>query len=232
MPKDNSHENTQDSLHDDVLSQLEDLAFDPERPLIVSDADEVIFAFVRGLEAYLLDNGHFMDLKSFAMRGNIRDSKSGEAVSAEAVKSLINGYFSERTEQIEPVDGAADALGALSERAQIMVLSNLPLDCRDARHRALVKHGMDYPLVANIGRKGPAMAYLAARQEAPMYFLDDIPHNITSVAQAAGSVTRLHFVADHRLRDLIGAADDADVRTDDWPAARRYIEGHLAAAGF
>ena len=221
-----------DDLHDDVLRQLETLRLSPERPLIVSDADEVIFAFVRGLEAYLLDNGHFMDLKSFAMRGNIRDSESGEAVSGEAVKSLINGYFSERTEHIEPVAGAAAALAALSERSQVMVLSNLPLDYREARRRALVKHGMDYPLIANIGRKGPAMAYLAARHKAPMFFLDDIPHNIASVARAANRVTRLHFIADHRLRDLIGAADEADVRTDDWDEARQFIEGRLAAAGY
>ncbi len=221
-----------DSLHDDVLSQLEALQLTPERPLIVSDADEVIFAFVRGLEAYLLDNGHFMDLKSFAMRGNIRATETGEAVSAEAVKALINGYFAERTEQIEPVDGAAEALAALSERAQILVLSNTPLDCREARRRALVKHGMDYPLVANIGRKGGAMAYLAARQSAPMFFLDDIPHNISSVARAAGSVTRLHFIADHRLRDMLGAAEDADARIDDWPGARQFIEQRLAAEGF
>ncbi len=221
-----------DSLHDDVLIQLEELQLSPDRPLIVSDADEVIFAFVRGLEAYLLDNGHFMDLKSFAMRGNIRDQETGEAVSAEAVKSLIDGYFAERTEHIEPVEGAADALAALSERAQILVLSNIPFDCREARRRALVKHGMDYPLVANIGRKGGAMAYLTARHAAPMFFLDDIPHNISSVARAADRVTRLHFIADHRLRDMLGAAEEAHARIDDWPGVRRYIEDQLAAAGF
>ena len=144
-----------DCLHEDVLTQLEALQLVPDRPLIISDADEVIFAFVRGLETYLLDNGHFMDLKSFAMRGNIRDSETGEAVSAHAVKELINGYFLERTEQIEPVDGAAAALEALAQRAQILVLSNTPLVCHEARRRALVKNGMDYPLVANMARRAP-----------------------------------------------------------------------------
>ena len=47
-----------DSLHEDVLSQLEVLQIDPNSPLIISDADEVIFAFVRGLEGYLQENGH------------------------------------------------------------------------------------------------------------------------------------------------------------------------------
>lgn len=221
-----------DSLHDDVLSQLEALRLTPERPLIVSDADEVIFAFVRSLEGFLLDNGHFMDLQSFALRGNIRDSNTKEPVSAEMVKSLIGDFFSERTEQIEPVDGAAEALAALSERAQVLVLSNVPLDQIPARRRALVKNGMDYPLVANIGRKGSAMAYLAERHEAPMFFLDDIPHNISSVAQKANAVTRLHFIADHRLRNLLGAADDADVRIDDWPGVRRFIEDRLSQQGY
>ena len=221
-----------DTLHDDVLSHLEALRLSPEHPLIVSDADEVIFAFVRSLEGFLLDNGHFLDLQSFALSGNIRDSETGEPVSAELVKALIGDFFDQRTEQIEPVDGAADALAALSRRAQILVLSNVPLDRRAARRRALVKHGMDYPLVANIGRKGGAMAYLAARHEAPVFFLDDIPHNIASVARAAGAVTRLHFIADHRLRDLLGAAEDADARIDDWPGVRRFIEMRLSEQGF
>ena len=221
-----------DSLHDEVLSQLEALSLTPERPLIVSDADEVIFAFVRSLEGFLLDNGHFMDLQSFALSGNIRDSQTREPVSAEMVKSLIGDFFSERTEQIEPVDGAAEALSALSERAQILVLSNVPLDQIPARRRALVKNGMDYPLVANIGRIGSAMAYLADRHEAPIFFLDDIPHNISSVARKAETVTRLHFIADHRLRNLLGQAEDADVRIDDWPGVRRFIEGRLSEQGF
>jgi len=221
-----------DSLHDDVLSQLEALSLTPERPLIVSDADEVIFAFVRGLESFLLDNGHFLDLQSFALSGNIRDSTTGDPVSAELVKELIGDFFDQRTEQIEPVDGAADALAALSSRAQVLVLSNVPLDRQAARRRALVKHGMDYPLVANIGRKGGAMAYLAARQKAPVFFLDDIPHNIASVARAAAAVTRLHFIADHRLRDLLGASEHAHARIDDWPGVRSYIETRLNEQGY
>ena len=108
----------------------------------------------------------------------------------------------------------------------------MPLDQIPARRRALVKNGMDYPLVANIGRKGSAMAYLAERHEAPMFFLDDIPHNISSVAQKANAVTRLHFIADHRLRNLVGAADDADVRIDDWPGVRRFIEDRLSQQGY
>ena len=221
-----------DSLHEDVLSQLEVLQINPNSPLIISDADEVIFAFVRGLEAYLLDNGHFMDLKSFAMRGNIRNSETGKAVSAQAVKSLIKGYFLERTEEIEPVEGAADALKALSKRAQILILSNTPLNCREARQRALIKNGMDYPLVANIGKKGPAVAYLSNQLNAPIFFLDDIPNNITSVAELASAVSRIHFIADYRLREFLGQAEDADIRIDDWPGARRYIEESLKVEGY
>ena len=222
----------QDSLHEDVLPQLEVLQIDPNLPLIISDADEVIFAFVRGLEDYLQDNGYYMDLKSFAMRGNIRNSDTGEAVSAQAVKNLINGFFLERTAEIEPVEGAADALKALSKRAQIIILSNTPLNCREARQRALIKNGMDYPLVANIGKKGAAVAYLSNQLNAPIFFLDDIPHNITSVAKSASAVTRLHFIADYRLRKFLGQAEDADVRIDDWSSARRYIEERIKAEGY
>jgi hypothetical protein len=42
----------------------------------------------------------------------------------------------------------------------------------------------------------------------------------------------LHFIADHRLRDLLGAAEDADARIDDWPGVRRFIETRLSEQGY
>ena len=67
---------------------------------------------------------------------------------------------------------------------------------------------------------------------APVFFLDDIPHNLASVAEAAPEVIRMHFIADPRLAALIPPASDCHFAGSSWPEARRFIEARLDAAGF
>lgn len=221
-----------DPVPQEVCTQLDALSLDPDRPLLISDADEVLFAFVRGLERFLNEQGLELRLETFALTGNIRERVSGEAVPAGDVRTLIERFFAERTEDLEPIDGAPQALDALAGRMQIMVLSNIPLAQREARQRALDRNGMNYPIVANSGRKGGAVARLVARMNAPVVFIDDIPHNIVSVAEEASEVIRLHFVGDARLARLLDISDGAHGRHDTWPEARSFIEDHLTQRGY
>ena len=221
-----------DPIPEFVQRQLEALELDADRPLLICDADEVLFAFVRGLERFLQEVGYELRLETFALTGNIRERESGLALPAGDVRDLIQRFFVERTESLEPIDGASEALQALSPRMQIMVLSNIPEAQRQARQRALDRHGMAYPIVANTGRKGGAVARLAARVQAPVVFVDDIPHNIDSVAEDAGDVIRLHFVGDERLAGLLDPAAGAHGRHDTWPEARAFIEARLAEHGY
>lgn len=219
-------------IHHSVLPQLETLVLEEGRPLVITDADEVLFLFIQGFEAYLEDNGHYLDLSSFALVGNIKNAATEEMAPAEVAKDLLDGFFRERTETMTPVPGAAAALSALSARAQIVVLSNLPEASRPAREKALALAGMSYPVVANTGLKGPVVRHMADIVKAPVFFLDDIPHNHTSVAQAAPDVQRVHFIADPRLARLIGPAEHSNHRVDDWAEARLLIERELEALGW
>ena len=197
---------------------------------MVSDADEVLLQFVRALESYLEEVGLYLDLKSFALTGNIKDGRTHEALEGTAVKRLLGEFFQHRVETVQPVEGAAEALAALARQAQIIVLSNIPLSGLEARRRGLRSHGMDYPVVANAGPKGGALALLTDLVSAPIFFLDDIPGNISSVAERAARVTRMHFVADPRLARLLEPAEDCHVRLDTWPDARAFIEARLDGA--
>ncbi len=73
----------------------------------------------------------------------------------------------------------------LAEHAQIVVLTNLPLAQREARQENLKQNGMDYPVIVGSGPKGPAVKWIAQNVDAPIFFLDDIFHNINSVADHA-----------------------------------------------
>jgi hypothetical protein len=220
------------AIHGLVRPQLDAIALDPNRPLIISDADEVLFLFMEAFERFLATRDLWIDLSSFALAGNIKRLGTNEPIGVEAARELLPGFFAEATETMEPVPGAADALAALSERAQVVIVSNVPVEQRDARIRALARHSMAYPVVANVGAKGGVVRHLADQVRGPVFFLDDIPHNHMSVATHAEDVRRIHFVADSRLARLIPASEHSHHRIDDWPTARALIEETLADAGF
>ena len=216
----------------DVARQIDELAILPGRPLIISDADEVIADFMTGFEAYLAHRGLYFTWREYKLNGHILRRSDDTAIENAAVGALVGDFFTDCVDQLAPVEGAAAAIGALSRRAQVVVLSNVPLAERARRQDWLKRHGMDVPLVANIGVKGPAVRELAARAAAPTYFIDDSPRHHETVARDAAQVTRLHFVANRRLAALIGPAPASHHRADDWPAARALIEADLDARGY
>ncbi len=201
---------------------------DPGRPLIICDADEVLLRFLVGLEGYLERNGCYLDLTSFRIHGNIKHQSTREAVDNEGVTKLIADFFASDTRHLLPVDGAAEALRHLSNRAQIVILSNLPEASRDARIENLVEHGMPYPVIAGKGPKGPVVKELLGDFRQTVVFIDDLPPNLTSVAAETPQVHRLHFIADPRLAKLLPAAADAHQRIDDWPRATEWISSVIA----
>lgn len=213
-----------------VAEQIAALDLDPGRPLIICDADEVLFLFIEGLERHLATQGLFLDLTSFALTGNIKRRADGVALDAAAVKGVLAGFFAVETALLDPAPGAAEALATLSRRAQIVVLSNLPAERRAARAEALTRHGMPYPVIANAGAKGPAVSALAARAGRPVVFLDDLPPHHASVADHAEAVIRVHMIADRRLAALMGPAPAAHARHDDWAEAHAFIAATLDGA--
>lgn len=213
-----------------VAAQIEALALTAARPLLIVDADEVLFYFMRGLERFLEGRQLYFDWQSYALHGNIRRRLDDSPVEAEELHLLLQRFFADATEDLEPVDGAAAALQRLKEHMQVIVLSNVPVLARQARERALARHGMDFPLIANGGPKGPAVAELLRRAPGPAVFIDDIPHNHASVAKLAPEVHRLHYVADTRLAALLGPAPDCHHRAASWDEIRDHVSALLIRA--
>ena len=58
------------AIDEAVIPQIDALDLVPGRPLVVSDADEVLVQFVAGLELYLETQGLWLDLQSFALTGD------------------------------------------------------------------------------------------------------------------------------------------------------------------
>lgn len=215
------------AFDESIRIQIDELHVQPDVPLILCDADEVLFQFLRGLEGHLEKEGYFLDLVSFALAGNIKHAESGEAVTRERVAELLAGFFASRTAHLEPVEGAAEALANLSHESQIVVLTNTPPERREMRAEALRKGGMPYPVIANKGPKGAAAAAIAEGHKAPAVFIDDIPPNIDAVLDAVPHAHGIHMVADPRLRPLIPKAPRATHRVDEWHEAEPLIAALL-----
>ena len=198
-------------LSEEISNQIKTLELDPDRPLVISDADEVLLQFMRQFEIYLDRNDMWIDLSSFRLQGNIKYKGSDVAVDM-TNRNIIDDFFAAETLNFSPVEGAAEALNALSKEAQIIILTNLPLAQKSERQINLSKHGMDYPVIVGSGLKGPAVKSLGEKINAPLFFLDDIPHNINSVAEYVPTSGRIHMIADPRLSKLIGAAEGASAR--------------------
>ena len=209
----------------DVTPQLASLDLCPDKPLLICDADEVLFEFMSTFVEHLDNRGCYYDWRTLSLTGNVRHRSDDRALRPSEVRALINGFFDAHTADIPSVDGAADALRRLNGQGiQIVVVSNLPLAQADVRRAALAEAAMAYPLIANVGLKGPTVRHLASQVDAPTAFVDDIPHHHDSVARHAQAVHRLHFTANPRLRELQGRASSAHYHPTSW----RGLETQLA----
>ena len=98
----------------DVFGQIEALSVDTGRPLIVTDADEVLFVFMADFERHLDDHGHYYDWSSYALFGNIRRCGDNGVANDDATIDLLDSFFDARTESMDAVPGASESLAALN----------------------------------------------------------------------------------------------------------------------
>ena len=202
----------------------------PGRPLLIVDADEVVLRFVDGFDQFLRIQGLYLDLASYRLHGNIKRMDDGRPVLDVEVSALLD-EFRRDLDSLEAVEGAHAALTALAPRLDIVMLSNIVPWQGPPRARNIAAIGLDMPLVANSGHKGPAVKALTARAGRPAFFIDDISQNLASAAEAAPEIFRIHLIGDDRLKPLLPPAPHAHLRADHWRDAHAFIDGKLTEAG-
>lgn len=215
------------TLHPRTRTEIEDLRLDGA-PLVVCDVDEVVLSFVGGFERHIERRGHFLDPKSYALAGNVKRRSDASALSRAEVEALLEEFFIRDAGRLDLVPGAVESLAALARQAQVVLLTNIPAAYRGQRRANLRGHGLDYPVVVNEGPKGPAVAHIAARVKEPLFFLDDAPENLRSVAIDVPHARLIHFIADARFEALCEEVAEVHLRTRFWERARRFVEEGIA----
>jgi hypothetical protein len=208
---------------DETKLQLAALQIDPNRPLVISDVDEVIVHFTRDLEDFLATKNLWLNPASLALSGNIQHRETKEIISMHGVSDLIDAFFAERTRHMKPIDGAIEALQDFSKHANVVMLTNLPHFAGDDRRLNMADLGLNFTVITNSGPKGPALQNLAARTTNPVVFIDDSPMFIQSANEYVPHMNLVHFVQDERFAVHMPHHDYVDLRTPTWAEARPHI---------
>lgn len=200
------------------------------KPLLITDCDEVLLHMVKHFGVWLRerhdidfnpDGGHFE---------NSMTRPDGSAIGRDEMWELLGGFFPAEMERQTLVPHAREALAALAEVADIVVLTNLGDHCRDARIAQLAAHGIEHRVECNQGGKGtPVSRLLEELRPSVTVFVDDLAVHHESVAKHAPQVFRLHMVSEPSLAPNVPPAPFAHARIDDWSQAKDWIAERFAA---
>ena len=201
------------------------------RPLVVSDCDEVLLHMVAPFRTWLSEaHGITFDMTRSDFGAALRRGDGTTLESAE-VWELLGGFFDGQMHRQTPIVGAVNAMRALAHHADVVILTNLQDHRQQTRTRQLADHGITARVFTNQGPKGPALQAIIA-QYGPSHtiFIDDLPQHHGSVAQLAPTVTRLHFCGEPALAPHIACAHragHAHARIDDWASAVPWLLARL-----
>lgn len=198
------------------------------RPLLITDCDEVLLYMIAHFRDWLEEEeGVTCDFSRAEFYQTMRRAGTGEPIEMAEGWALLNKFFDHQMHRQTPVEGAVEAIAAIREHADVVVLTNL-LDFRqETRRRQLLDHGIDVRVFTNQGPKGPALqAILDEYRPSRAVFIDDLPQHHGSVFEVAPDVRRLHLCAEPQIAPHIAcafSAGHAHARIDEWERALPWL---------
>jgi hypothetical protein len=195
------------------------------RPLLISDCDEVLFHMVRHFAEWVeADHGIDFPIHPEVFTKAMRYRHNNELVPRDEMMRLVDVFFETEMHRQTLVPHAVEALSRIGKVADIVILTNLPDQFHPHRVSQLEAVGIKHEVICNQGGKGRAVArILEARQPSVTAFVDDVAAHHDSVARRAPEVWRVHLMADPDFAPLIAPAPDAHIRIDDWNEAADWI---------
>ena len=202
------------------------------RPLIISDCDEVLLHMVAPFRDWLgAQHAIDFDMKGADFATALRRREDGTLLSKEEIWAHLGNFFDTQMDSQMPIAGAVEGMNTLAERADVVILTNLPDSRQEHRRVQLESHGIHARVFTNQGPKGPALrAILEEYRPSRAVFIDDLPQHHASardtLAEYATDIATLHFCGEPLLAphiDCAHAAGHADARIDDWATALPWL---------
>ena len=198
------------------------------RPLIVSDCDEVLLRMVAHFKAWLEESQDVtFHLEGSDFSNAMRWRETGEPLPQEDIWRMLRGFFDTEMHRQDPIAGAVEAMRTLQADADVVVLTNLTDERRDARTRQLLDHGIETRVFTNQGPKGPALqAIIDEYRPSRTFFIDDLAQHHRSAAEMIEGVTSLHLCGEPSIAEHIPCAHKAGhaaARIDQWGEALPWL---------
>ena len=198
------------------------------RPLIISDCDEVLLHMVAPFKDWLeASQGVSFHLEGHNFAEALRWKESGELLAPPDIWRMLRIFFDSEMDSQLPIAGAVDGINTLAEKADVVILTNLTDHHRDARAEQLAKVGINARVFTNQGPKGPALkAIIDEYAPAKALFIDDLAQHHASVAEMTPHVTRLHLCGEPMIAHAIDCAHKAGhahSRIDRWDEALPWL---------
>lgn len=201
-----------------------------DRPLLVSDVDDVVLEFLRPFEAYLASLGHHLLPKSFHLTGNIVSLADQRALEEHQVKQILHDFFDRQEDWQRPFGDSVNQLKQLGSMADVVFLTAMPPAYTQQRRRLLDQLGLDFPLLATESPKGPVVKALHRERSLPLAFMDDMAHNLHSVADHAPDCLLVHIAPQSEIHRFAPKTAPQVIRAEDWSAACTTIVAHFNRA--
>ena len=198
------------------------------RPLVISDCDEVLLHMVAHFRDWLGED-HGVE---FRMEGNnfaeaMRWRDNGQPLEEADIWRFLGLFFDGEMHRQHPIEGAVQAMNALADHADVVILTNLADERQARRTQQLADHGIHARVFTNRGPKGPALkAIMDEYAPRRAIFIDDLAQHHHSAAETVPHVRRLHFCGEPMLAphiDCAHVAGHAHARIDRWSEALPWL---------
>ena len=196
--------------------QISKLNIDPNLPLMIFDADEVLVHFAEPFATYIKKHNHRLHLTGYRLDNAIKKADTDEVADPDTAKDLVWGLINEETKSQPAAKGAPQALKKLQAYAQIIILSNVPHSVHDDRVANLKSLNMDYPLISNEGMKGPAVKEILKNHKSQSFFIDDNPYQVESVYNDNHQTVCVHFSVCDLVKPYMPKAVGASIEPTSW----------------
>ena len=197
-------------------TQISNLNIDPNLPLMIFDADEVLVHFAEPFATYIKKHNHRLHLTGYRLDNAIKKADTDEVADPDTAKELVWGFINEETKSQPAAKGAPQALMKLQAYAQIIILSNVPHSVHNDRVANLKSLNMDYPLISNEGMKGPAVKEILRNHKAQSFFIDDNPYQVESVYNDNQQTVCVHFSVCDLVKPYMPKAVGASIEPTSW----------------
>ena len=200
------------------------------RPLLISDCDEVLLHMVSHFADWVSEaHGLSFRVDAPGFREALTEA-DGRPVAEERVWPLLDGFFDTEMHRQNIVPGAAEALRAIGEAADIVILTNIGDRYEAGRVEQLERFEIRHRVLCNRGGKGrPVTELIEQMRPSAVVFVDDLSVHHHSVANHAPHTWRLHMIAEPRLAATTPPAAHAHARIDAWNQALPWILSRFEA---